>query len=232
MKTLRLLVFTQGSYGERILDNIRQRAPQGWMIQHKLLPQTLPLIVDDPEDVVADLKLNGMWDLILFMGESPSVFSLLPTILKHVSVQAVISPVDDYSWLPLGLEQQIRRELGDVKVVFPRPFCSLTPIGVPPIDEFTHFFGRPRLSLETEGDTVRRVKVLRGAPCGSTWYMAERLPGAKVEDACARAATLVQIYPCLASRQIERLLSDAPIHVAAHLVQKAIKSALNEECRS
>lgn len=225
---MRLLVFTQGKYGVRILENIRHHAPGDWEIRHEALAESLPPIVEEPEMFVVNLRLGGEWDLVLFMGESPSAFALLPTILKRISARAVISPVDDYSWLPLGLERQIRIELEDLSIIFPRPFCSLVPIGVPPIDEFAQIFGSPRLSLETEGNTVRCVDVLRGAPCGSTWFMAERLPGSKVEEASARAATLIQIYPCLASRRIERLFSDALIHSAAHLVQRAVEDALKE----
>lgn len=212
----------------RILDNIRSRAPQEWRIQHQPLPATLPSVVEEPEGVVKELRLSGDWTLILFMGESQSAFSLLPEIVKQVSAPAVIAPADDYSWLPLGLERQIRMELEEmgVNAVFPRPFCSLAPMGVPPVDDFARIFGSPHLRLEAEEGTVKRVEVLRGAPCGSTWYMVERLPGSRVDEAGERAATLVQIYPCLASRRIEHPFSDAPIHVAARIVKKGVDDAL------
>lgn len=225
---MRLLVFTQGSYGERVLDNIRRRAPRSWAIDKKPLPDALPQIVEDPGKVVSGLELNGEWDLVLFLGESSSAFSLLPTILKRISTSAVIAPVDDYSWLPLGLEQQIRSEMKDsgIAVVFPRTFCTLVPVGVPTIDEFAQIFGLPILRLGVEGGRVRYVEVLRGAPCGSTWYMAEKLDGVSVEEAGSRAATLALTSPCLASRGVERLFGDASIHVAGHLAKKAVEDAI------
>ena len=225
---MRLLVFTQGSYGERILDNIYRRAPRNWAIDHESLPDVLPPIVEEPGKIVSGLELGGEWDLVLFLGESSSAFSLLPTILKYVSTSAVIAPVDDYSWLPLGLEQQIRSEMENsgVTSVFPRTFCTLVPVGVPPIDEFAQFFGLPSLRLEVEGGRVRHVEVLRGAPCGSTWYMAEKLDGVSVEKAGSRAATLTQTSPCLASRGVERLFGDASIHVAGRLTKKAVEDAI------
>jgi hypothetical protein len=230
---LRLLVFTQGQYGERILDNLRERAPKGWKIDDKRLPETLPQILDDPHEVVAGLRLSGDWDLVLFMGESPSAFSLLPAIMEWSQAKAVIAPVDDYTWLPLGLERQIQTELNDIGVhaVFPRTFCTLSPIGEKFVDEFARRFGSPQLEVESEGGVVRSVTVLRGAPCGSTWFMAERLAGVGVEEVCAKAGTLVQIYPCLASRRVERLLGDAPIHIAGHIAKKAVEKALEEGWR-
>lgn len=228
---MRLLIFTQGHYGERILENIRMRAPQDWVIDWKYLPTKLPSVVEEPENVVASLNVGGEWDLVLFMGESQSAFSLLPEIIERVSTKAVIAPVDDYSWMPLGLERQILSELENkgTRAVFPRTFCSLGRVGVPAIDEFARYFGSPRLKMEAEDGSVKTVEVLRGAPCGSTFYMAEKLEGCSVEEAGARAATLVQIYPCLASRKVDRFFEDAPIHVAGHITKKAVEEALEDE---
>ena len=225
---MRLLVFTQGDYGERILENIRLRAPATWVIGHVKLPGSLPPIVEEPGELIEGLELNGEWDLVLFLGQSPSAFTLLPEIMSSLSAEAVIAPVDDYAWLPLGLERQIRPELEKLGVhaVFPRTFCTLAPVGIASIDEFAELFGAPVLDVKVSGGVVESVRVRRGAPCGSTWYMAERLLGTKVEEAPARAATLVQIYPCLASRRIERLLGDAPIHIAAYVAGKAVERAL------
>ena len=97
------------------------------------------------------------------------------------------------------------------------------------MDEFASIFGSPRLGIEVEDGKISRVEVVRGAPCGSTWYMAEKLLGTRAEEAAARASILVQIYPCLASRRVERLLGDAPIHVAGHLAERAVEDALRSE---
>jgi hypothetical protein len=227
---MRLIVFTQGAYGERILENLRSRAPRDWMIEESIIPGSLPAMIEEPEEIVETLELGGTWDLVLFMGESPSAFTLLPSILKKIEAGAVIAPVDDYEWLPRGLERQIGEEVEEmgVEIVFPRTFCTLTPVGVPPIDEFAELFGAPSLEVEVANGVVSCVNILRGAPCGSTHYMAEKLPGTKVDDAKPRAGTLVQIYPCLASRRVDRFFGDAPIHVAAKLAEKALEKALEE----
>ncbi len=228
--SLRLLLFTQGDYGLRILENVRRHAPPFWAIRHISLPKDLPQIVDEPEEIVEGLGLDGDWDLVVFLGESASTFSLLPTILKHINTRTVIAPADDYSWLPLGLELQIRSELEnlDVRVVFPRTFCTLAPVGIPAIDEFARIFGSPKLELTVEDGVVKTARVLRGSPCGSTQYLTEKLPGTNVEKAPEMGALLVQTYPCLASRQIDRYFSDAPIHVAGRIASKAVENALEE----
>ena len=227
---MRLIVFTQGSYGERILGNLRLRAPKAWVIEESAIPGGLPAMIEEHEEIVEGLELRGEWDLVLFMGESPSAFTLLPSILDKLQVGAVIAPVDDYEWLPRGLERQIGGEVEEMgaKIVFPRTFCTLVPVGVPHIDTFAEAFGAPRLEVEVVDGVVKCVDVLRGAPCGSTHYMAEKLPGTKVGDAKPRAGTLVQIYPCLASRKVDRFFGDAPIHVAGKIAEKALERALGE----
>jgi hypothetical protein len=227
---MRLIVFTQGAYGERILENLKRRAPQDWVIENSVIPGNLPAMIEEPEGFVEVLELGGTWDLILYMGESPSSFTVLPSILEKVEVGAVIAPVDDYDWLPRGLERQIGDEVEGmgVEIVFPRTFCTLTPVGVPPIDEFAEIFGAPSIEVEVVDGEIRCVDVLRGAPCGSSHYMAEKLPGTKVGDVKPRAGTLVQIYPCLASRRVDRFFGDSPIHVAGKLAEKALEKALGE----
>jgi len=227
---MRLIVFTRGAYGERILENLRRRAPQDWVIEDSVIPGDLPAMIEEPEGIVEGMGLGGSWDLVLFLGESPSAFTLLPSILEKLKVGAVIAPVDDYDWLPLGLERQIGGEIEEMGVdtVFPRTFCTLTPVGAPSIDVFAELFGAPGLKVEVIDGKVSGVDVLRGAPCGSTHYMAEKLPGTKIGDAKPRAGTLVQIYPCLASRRVDRFFGDAPIHVAGKIAEKALEKALGE----
>jgi len=225
---LRIVVFTDGRYGLRILENLRRCSPEGWTIDHVELPGELPAMVEDPEEHVDRLGVEGSWDLVLYMGESPSAFSLLPSLVENIAVKAVIAPVDDYNWLPLGLEKQIRDEVEEkgTSIVFPRTFCALASMGVPEIDEFASHFGAPRLEVSVEDGAVAYVDVLRGAPCGSTHYMAEKLPGTSLGEAGARAGTLVQIYPCLASRRVDRYFNDAPIHVAGQIARRAVEKAL------
>ena len=226
---LRVLFFTQGYYGDRILENVRRHAPHEWIIGRSELPKDLPSVIDDPDAFVSGLDVSRGWDLVIFLGESPSAFSLVPWIMRRVEAKSVIVPVDDYSWLPMGLENQIRSELTDMGVgfAFPRPFCALAPMGDGAIDQFARRFGMPRLEIQTDKGCVKSVGVLRGAPCGSTWHMAGKLEGAELSGLESMGALAVQIYPCLASRRIERLLSDAPIHVAGRMAARSISEALD-----
>jgi hypothetical protein len=70
----------------------------------------------------------------------------------------------------------------------------------PVINEFASVLGRPRLEVQVGDGEISDVKVLCGAPCGSTWWMAKHLKGVPVSEAPAWAGLLVQQYPCRAVR--------------------------------
>ncbi|MCD4798209.1 MAG: DUF166 domain-containing protein [Methanosarcinales archaeon] len=61
----------------------------------------------------------------------------------------------------------------------------------PTINEFTSVLGRPRLEVQVGDGKISKVKVICGAPCGSTWWMAEHLKGVPVSEAPAWAGLLV-----------------------------------------
>lgn len=110
---------------------------------------------------------------------------------------------------------------------FPRPFCSLTKAGIQEVDEFAEHFGKPKLEIVTTNGVVKKIKVKRTSPCGSTLYMAKGLLGTSITEAPQRGSLLVQTYPCMASPRIERSTHDSLIHIAGYIVKKAIANALD-----
>lgn len=108
-----------------------------------------------------------------------------------------------------------------VASAFPKPFCSLEKTGNHYIDAFAEHFGRPKLEVEVEGDAIREVRVKRGSPCGSTWFIAEKLVGVensqqRVRDEIAKAH---HVYPCLASMIMDPELGDTVLHKSQYLIR-------------
>jgi len=92
-------------------------------------------------------------------------------------------------------------------------------------EEFSRFFGRPEfeVELDEDGNTIKKVKVIRSAFCGASYFVAEKLGGVEIEYAPQKAGYYAQIYPCLASRGI-----DGKIHLAAKIHKKAIEKAIKK----
>lgn len=49
---MKILMVTQGACGERIVGNIRKRAPADWEIEAVSLPMGLPVLMEDPEEFI------------------------------------------------------------------------------------------------------------------------------------------------------------------------------------
>mgnify|MGYP000501121270 CR=1 FL=1 len=232
---MRILVFFQGWYGERIANNIGCRSPD-WEQVSLRLPKGIPLLPE--EEVIEEISREALEearsalgrrrpDLLLILLEEPGACFLIPELAEGLGPGGLICPVDDYRVMPRGLERQISEELVELGIpfVFPRPFCSLSS-GKGPIGVFAERFGRPKLEVELEGGRISDVRVLRGAPCGSTHYAAQRIIGVEASRAPGLAGLSVQIYPCLASHVEDPLLGEDMIHVSASLAKAAVEEAI------
>ena len=80
------------------------------------------------------------------------------------------------------------------------------------------------------GGRLQRLAVLRGAPCGATWNLPERLAGLPVETALEKIGLEAQFF-CVADpagwdpisgRQSDR----SPVHLAGELHRAALSRAL------
>ena len=56
--------------------------------------------------------------------------------------------------------------------------------------------------------------------------LAEKLKEISIEKAGTRAGTLIQIFPCLASRKVDRHFGDAAIHIAGYIAKNSVEKAI------
>ncbi|NHJ31265.1 MAG: hypothetical protein FK732_00240 [Asgard group archaeon] len=222
-------ILVQGSYGNRIAENLKNNSPSNWKITVYQFSKDIPKIIENPESLFPKNIVNC--DVIISLGENPALASILPDLVRLTGAKAVIAPVDNPVWLPQGVITQISKELKELNVqyLFPMPFCSMDPnTGLSLIDEFAAKFGRPELQIELENNTIKKVRILRGSPCGSAHYMSEGILGLKKNQADKRAGLLIQIFPCLASRSSS--IGKKPlIHIAAKIAMAAVLKSLSKE---
>lgn len=234
----RLLSATQGTWGQRIAENIGRWATD-WRVSEWAAPPFIPPIVEDPEDFLPEDLPPA--DLILSLGESPGLAQLIPDLALKTGAKAVIAPIDHEKALPPGLARQLEGWLAEIEVavVFPKPFCSLTDrtFNRPPlvqtyddpvIRRFAARFGRPQFRIEAEDDRITKVEVLRHSACGSTGHIAGSLPGVPLERAAEKAALSHHHYPCMASMEMDPHYQDTLMHVSGNLVKDSMQDAVNE----
>lgn len=237
---MRILVVTQGPYGERIARNLRENAPSDWTVDGIALPRALPLLIDDPDEFLPEAI--PATDLLLAAGESPGAAQLTTDLVMRSGGRSVIAPIDNSAWLPPGLANQLKRELAgmNVSAAFPKPFCSLTetrygyrgsaqPYQDELISAFARRFGRPKLKITVNPETklIEQVEVERNSACGSVAHTARQMIGLSADEADTRAGLILHHYPCLCSmsqEQIDDSLHDTLMHVSGYIMNEEVSA--------
>lgn len=233
----RLLTLTQGEWGERIAEYIKQTAPSRWVVNTWKAPRVLPPIIDYPEDFLPESFPQT--SVVLALGDTSGLAQLVPDIAKMAEAEAVIAPIDNNNSLPPGLVQQLKQWLENMGVesVFPKPFCSLTettynqkPLltsyDIEPVREFARYYGRPQFNIDVEDGRISQIEVTRDAACGCARSVAEGLVGVEVDESIEKTGMLHHHFPCLASMNQDADYHDTLMHVSGHILQDSVKEEI------
>jgi len=226
---MNIFILTSGKYGSRIVNNIAQRGFASSIVGIHEVPEDLPEFIDDVSSYIPDNLPNA--DLILSLGLYGDINMIIPAVASNTGAKSIIVPIHDPKQIPLGLQREIESEIGSAKIVFPKPFCSLEPVGDKYIDKFAEYFGKPELKIEFN-DLIKHVEVKRGAPCGSTWFVAEKLENVPVGEAEFEAGGKYHNYPCLASMSVDPQVGDTILHLAGYKIKEAVKKELGFAAKS
>ncbi|MEW5784141.1 MAG: DUF166 family protein [Bacillota bacterium] len=238
---MKLLIMVQGVYGRRIAGHIKEKRPGDWMVNVWEVPAVTEVIVDEPEQYLPEFLPPA--DLVLHLAESAQAAQLLPAVAQGCGARGVIASIDSSAWIPLGLRNQLRQDLGrqGVVIVFPEPLCSIDeesagfyeinrhPYTSEVISAFAGHFGKPELTIEVDDrGCIAKAAVKRSAPCGSTEYTVKRIIGMEAAKAVPAAGLMCLHYPCLASMQFEKTDNgvDTIMHTSGRVFNKAIERAL------
>ena len=228
---MQIVVIYTNDYGKRFAEQLKKTGPAPWQIVSYLFDTArLPVVIDEPDECLPPDLPQG--DLLLYVGQERKLAELISDMARACQVKEVLAPVDDRSCLPSGLANQIKRRLSKmgISVAFPAPFCSLTEehSESPLLRDFAQHFGKPRLTLSISKDLIKEVVVRRGAPCGNTHYVAERLVGLKVEEVVEKTANFFHNHPCMGSMTMDREIGDTFLHIAGHMIMNAVKDELEK----
>ncbi len=239
---MQILALVSGEFGLRNVRNIRANAPEDWEINTWQAPPALPPMIDYPEDHLPDTLPPA--DLILSFAELKGVAELLPEIARLSGAKAVIVAVNNETWLPLGLGQQLRGWLKEMNVVCatPRPLCSLTghDYGItrldriefesPEIAEFARFFGKPDLNIKVDPETkkILSADVIRDAVCDNTRHVAEKIIGLSTDEVLDKANLLHKHFPCLTTMtKLDDFDHETLMQESGHQLTENITNQLN-----
>ncbi|MGF7119241.1 DUF166 family protein [Methanobacterium oryzae] len=226
---IRIFILTSGNYGSRIINTLAKMGFASSIVRIHEVEENLPEFIDDIEEYIPTNLPEA--DLILSLGLYGDINMIIPDVAKETGALSIIVPIHDPKQIPIGLQKEIENEVGNKKIVFPKPFCALKPVGDKYIDTFAEVFGKPELEIKAD-ELIRNIEVKRGAPCGSTWYVAEKLENVPVDDAEFEAGGRYHNYPCLASMSVDPQIGDTILHLAGYKIKEAVKKELGFASKS
>jgi len=229
---VRILIVSQGEWGERIAAHVAETAPHDWSLLTWRGPADLPVVLDEPERHLPEALPPA--DLLLVLSESRGMTDLSPDIAALCGARAAMVAIDRRAAAPAGLRRQVERRLEAMGLghAFAMPFCSLTPSARqhPLVRAFAERYGRPEVTCTVEDGHIAVCQVIRGTPCGNTRHIAERLAGAPVAEAAERAGLLHHYYPCWGGMGVDPVHgTHALLHVAAKMAQQAVERSLKTQ---
>lgn len=216
-------VITRGKYGLRLVENIRKHS--GFIVSSLEIPENLPDFIEAPDEFINGLNLDMSFfsnDLIITYIMHPDLTPELVRKSGECGAHAVIIAGGTANAGGKDELEKISKKFG-IHIEIHEICCEIGHSTNRIIKEFSALFGRPQIKAASENGMISNVSVTRGAPCGSTWYMAKNLMGTKVKEAPAKGGLLIQQYPCRAIRGTK-----GGIHKAGKLHKEAIEKALKE----
>lgn len=216
---MKIGIISRGKYGRRLAQTLDQVT--GFETIFAYVPEDLPDFIEDPSGILGGINepVFGC-DLLITYTMHPDI---TPGVLRLAGEHGVKAVIVAGSPARAGSQRELSdmARKYDLHVEVHEICCGIEECGNEVIYEFASTIGSPRFEITLEDDVIVKVKVVRGAPCGSTWHAALGLVGTPVCDAPAKAGLLVQQYPCRAARGIS-----GGIHRAAKLHSDAVKKAI------
>lgn len=195
-------------------------------------PSLLPVVIEDSMRAYLPKELPEAGIAIL-SELHPDLLLELPPLLKDSSeIKAIIVPQESPARIPRRQIEEACARAG-IEIAFPKPFCDLQPRADQPlITRFTDEFkiGRPKVSVEVDkSGTIHHVDVLRSAPCGSTWFVAQQLARVDVRNTRElheQISAAHHSYPCTASMEQDPEIGDTILHKAGYIIRTAIEEGI------
>ncbi len=213
--TISVTVVTRGKYGKRAIRTIREKTC--FKVIEVTIPADLPDFIEDTAPYTQGPAQALTSDLVIIFALHPDLTPAFARCAAESGAGAIIVSGGDTSELQqIASTYQIHIHADEI-------CCSLVPCHDRVIDEFTSVLGMPVFRVSVEGGLVSDVSVIRGSPCGASWWVASQLPGTPVADAPAKAGLLTGQYPCRAVRGTR-----GGIHRSAEIHKKAVEAALTD----
>jgi len=206
-KNTRLAIFEYRHSGHKKIEGIKRYGRNIEIVSVTNIESALPDFIDDPEDYIND---NFEADVVLCFIKHPDLADYLAEICQRKGIPIIAS----------GTKTSL--------ALTPFTCCGL---GVHKnLGAYGEQFGVPELEVILHDNKISAVEVKRGASCGATWQMADKIIGLTVEEALPVIGREVQ-YLCAADPSaFDPISGKSSLHFAGHVHIDALKKAAKKAC--
>ena len=201
---MKIIVFQEKGSGEKKIAGVRKYGEGITLAAIVSVDVFLPDFIEDPEDFIRD---DFSADLVLNFLKHPDLVEYLIRICGKKGLP-VVSP----------------GKKGD-------GFTPFTCCGLGKNAQLSLYgeqFGLPEYKVSLDGNTIRDIEVLRGAPCGATWDALQGYIGCSVEEVLTRLPRQVQYFCSADPSGFDPVTGKSPVHFAGYVHIAALKKALEE----
>jgi len=207
---MEITVFEQNGSGRAKIAGIREYGKNITVSRIIGINEQLPIILDEPEKYIPK---NFGGDLVLDFLRHPDLSDCLIKICTQKKIPVVASG----------------------KKKMDGAFTPFTCCGLGKHDKLGDYgrqFGFPEFDIEVENDIVTTISVVRGAPCGATWKVLDRIVGCSFEKALSSLPREIQ-YICVADpSNFDPVTEKSPLHYAGHVHRAALEKAKSLDRRN
>jgi hypothetical protein len=207
---MQIIVFEQNHSGQHKIKGIKQYGRQIKIKDVISIDTFLPDFIDDPQEYFSD---DFSTDLVLDYLTHPDLSHYLVGLCGRKNIPVIAS----------GRKYE--------NALTPFTCCGLGRHRG--LGSYGKQFGFPEYRIQLDGNVIVSLEVLRGAPCGASWEVVNKVIGVEIEEAMSLLPREVQ-YQCTANPgRFDPITGKSPVHYAGYVHQAALKKAIaaaGEQC--
>ncbi len=205
MNRFPITVFEENGSGDYKIAGIKVYGQGIDIVEVVDIREALPEIIDEPEEYIPS-EIKGA--LVLNFLRHPDLCEYLVKVCNRLSIPVIASNKH-----------------------IPGAICPFTCCGLgrkKGLGTYGEQFGLPEYEVEVRDGKIAKMKVRRGASCGATWQVIQKIVGLAVDEALIAIGRESQ-YLCMADPSaFDPVSGKSMVHYAGELHHAALKRALDQ----
>ena len=199
-----IIVFQEKGSGEHKIEGVQKYGAPVKITKIISIDSFLPDFIEEPEDFIHD---SFTADLVLNFLKHPDLVHHLITLCEQKNIPVVSAGKKGNGFTPFTC-------------------CGLGKSDK--LGMYGEMFGLPEYRVELQGDRIKDITVVRGAPCGATWDALQEYIGCQVDDVLTRLPRQVQYFCSADPSGFDPVSGKSPVHFAGYVHIAALKKAIEE----